>query len=154
VDLPAAGIPDTKPGPNGTPLVVTFYSLRHSAGLLAEQGGATLREVMALMRHSDPKLTLKTYGRLQSAQLGQTVERMPCVVPHVEKHVGPGGNGRESVRTVEKTTEGSVSSPDRSEPLDLKAIEHQREVLSMIESSSPGRIRTYDPPVNSRLLYR
>ena len=64
VDLPA-GLPFAKPGPDGRELVVTFYSLRRSAGVLAEERGATLREVMTLMRHSDPKPTLRTYGRLQ-----------------------------------------------------------------------------------------
>jgi hypothetical protein len=59
IDLEAAGIPFAVPGPDGRPLAADFHALRHTLGVLAEQGGATLREVMALMRHSDPKLTLK-----------------------------------------------------------------------------------------------
>ena len=80
VDLPDAGIPYTKPGVDGKVCVVSFYSLRHSAGLLAEQGGATLREVMTLMRHSDPKLTMRTYGRLRRDEMTKTVANMPTIL--------------------------------------------------------------------------
>jgi excisionase family DNA binding protein len=114
-DLEAAKLPLSKPGPNGKTLPVSFYSLRHSAGLLAEEGGATLREVMNLMRHSDPKLTLRTYGRLQLQHLGKAIEKMPSVLPvgidpirhvekHVEKHVEPAGKTCGSVRTPDETT--------------------------------------------------
>jgi hypothetical protein len=41
----------------------------------AERGGATVREVMALMRHSDPKLTLR-YGRLRAHDLTAAVEKL------------------------------------------------------------------------------
>lgn len=89
VDLPAAGLPFAKPGPDGRALVVSFYSLRHSVGLLAEAGGATLREVMTLMRHSDPKLPLKTYDRLQLDHLSRTVANMPSSLPAGGKSLGP-----------------------------------------------------------------
>ena len=158
LDLPAADIPDSKPGPEGLRLDVNFYSLRHSAGLLAEQGGATIREVMSLMRHSDPKLTMKTYGRLRLEHLGTLAGKMPSLVPlvpvgmsknippHVEKHArtGDSDGGRE------KTGDETSGAGDGMESLGLEATQGD---LRPNEVSSPGRIRTYDPPVNSRLLY-
>ena len=89
VDLSDAGIPYTKPGVDGKVCVVSFYSLRHSAGLLAEQGGATLREVMTLMRHSDPKLTMRTYGRLRRDEMTKTVANMPTILPADPTRLSP-----------------------------------------------------------------
>jgi len=77
LDLTAAGLPVVRPGPDGQALTVGFYSIRHSAGLLAEANGATVREVMVLMRHSDPRLTLKTYGKLDLAGRAATVAKLP-----------------------------------------------------------------------------
>ena len=137
VDIPAAGRPFVKPGPGGTERVVSFYSLRHSAGLFAEQGGATLREVMTLMRHSDPKLTLKTYGRMQLGQLGAAVEKMPSVLaaPHVPKHVPAGGSGGGSGRTIEEVGETTAVGGTGEEGLDLLAFEGNREALRTRESA-------------------
>ncbi len=170
VDLPAAGIPASKPGPDGRPLTVGFYSLRHSAGPLAEAGGATLREVMTLMRHSDPKLTLKTYGRLRLEDRGVTVAKMPglsaptgtdsnpdmppvmdrCMAQH-GPNCGPvADHGRGRLRTGEDSSVKAGSA----EVLKNKAFEETGGPERTTEESSPGRIRTYDPPVNSRLLYR
>ncbi len=162
LDLPAAEIPDTKPGPEGRPLSVNFYSLRHSAGLLAEQGEATLREVMSLMRHSDPKLTMKTYGRLRLEHLGTVAAKLPSLIPtapsgmskniprHVEKHVHGGDSEGVRLSVIGETNAPGVGAK-RLEP---QGFEANREDLRASEVSSPGRIRTYDPPVNSRLLYR
>jgi hypothetical protein len=68
-------------GADGRPLVADFHALWHSCGVLAEVGGATLREVMTLMRHSDPKLTMRIYGRLRVHDLAETVRAMPLVLP-------------------------------------------------------------------------
>ena len=156
VDLPAAGVPDTKPGPDGRPLVVTFYSLRHSAGPLAEQGGATAREVMTLMRHSDPKLTFKTYGKLRLDDRKATVEKMPAMLPgRLGQNLGQAGDNKGGKsRTGEETLARTGGEVVPAELPELLGIEENREVLRMTEESSPGRIRTFDPPVNSRLLYR
>ena len=68
-----------------------WLTLGHRAGGdRAEEGGATLREVMTLMRHSDPKLTLRTYGRLQLSHLCRAVEKMPSVLPPAGESLAPG----------------------------------------------------------------
>ena len=66
-------------------MAADFHALRHTCGVLAERGGATVREVMALMRHSDPKLTLRTYGRLRAHDLAAAVEKVPPVAPTGDK---------------------------------------------------------------------
>lgn len=80
LDLEAAGIPFAVTDPDGRTRVADFHALRHTLGVLAEQGGATLREEMTLMRHSDPKLTMRTYGRLKPHELSRTVEGIPSLV--------------------------------------------------------------------------
>jgi hypothetical protein len=36
---------------------------------------------MQLARHSDPKLTMARYGRAQTHDLGEAVNRMPSLLP-------------------------------------------------------------------------
>ncbi len=55
VDLEAASIPYVVDGPEG-PDYADFHSLRHSFVALLELAGCTLKQAMALARHSDPKL--------------------------------------------------------------------------------------------------
>ncbi len=156
VDLPAAGLPFAKPGPDGRELVVSFYSLRH----LAEEGGATLREVMTLMRHSDPKLTLRTYGRLQLGHLSRAVENMPSVLPadgeslasglpQFGPKLGQAGDGDGGVvmagKVAEELTAGAI--PQENQPVDGG----RREVRE-VEASNPGEARTHNLPLRRRLL--
>jgi integrase len=161
VDLDGAGLPHTKPGRDGRAQPVSFYSLRHSAGVLLESGGATLREVMTFMRHKDPKLTLRTYGRLQLADRGKTIEKMPRLIPdendmcknmsrHGQKHAQAGDDECGPVRTANETSPKQFAL----KLLEIKAIEDECGDMRTANANSSGRIRTYDPPVNSRLLYR
>ena len=85
-DRPVGGrAPFAVPGPDGRPLAADFHALRHTPGVLAERAGATVREVMALMRHSDPKLTLRTYGRLRPHDLAGVIDRLPLKVNPPQK---------------------------------------------------------------------
>ncbi len=162
VDLPAAGVPLSKPGPDGEVMPVGFYSLRHSAGPLAEAGGATLREVMTLMRHSNANLTLRTYGRLRLEDRGVTVAKMPPLTPSGAgdlaqdlARLGPKlGQAADDGRGRLRTGEESCVRVEGAEVLENKRIEDVEGSVRTGKESSPGRIRTYDPPVNSRLLYR
>src|SRR5262249_9171756 len=64
IELDACGIPYAAPGPDG-PLYADFHALRHSFIILLDQSGATVKQAMTLARHSDPRLTMAVYGRLQ-----------------------------------------------------------------------------------------
>src|SRR5947208_3192784 len=85
---------------------------------------------MQLARHSDPKLTIRTYGRLGLADLGGAVGRLPAITPgaaggsdaaalpatgtdgrHVPKHVPVADSGRVRSRTREKTGDAGPSPP-------------------------------------------
>ena len=117
IDLEAAGIPFVVEGRDG-PLYADLHALRHSFVALLDRSGATLREAMQLARHSDPKLTMRTYGRLRLADLGGAVGRLPSLTPiashgprpealpatgtdgrHVPKHVPAVASGRVRLRT-------------------------------------------------------
>lgn len=129
IDLKAAGVPYVIDGRDG-PLYADLHALRHSYIALLDKAGASLREAMQLARHSDPKLTMKTYGRLRLADLGGTVTRLPAITPandsdaetaalsatgtdgrHVPKHVPLGDNGRVRLRT-----DGEIGDSDDSPP--------------------------------------
>ncbi len=70
IDLDAAGIPYITDGPDG-PQYADFHCLRHSYVALLDRSGATLKEAMQLARHSDPKLTMKIYGKARRHDLSQ-----------------------------------------------------------------------------------
>src|SRR5262249_44727154 len=95
-DLEAAGIPYVVEGPDGPP-VFDFHGLRHSYVLLLEHTGASVKQAMQLARHSDPKLTMARYGRVQLHDLGATVERLPSLTggspaPEALRATGTEGN--------------------------------------------------------------
>jgi hypothetical protein len=76
LDLEVAGIPYVIDGPDG-PLYADFHSLRHTTSAMLDRSGATLKTAIQIMRHSDPKLTAKRYGRAQLHDLAGAVEKMP-----------------------------------------------------------------------------
>jgi hypothetical protein len=160
VDLTAAGVPATKPGADGLERVVSFYSLRHSVGLLAEEGGASLREVMALMRHSDPKLTLKTYGRLQLDHLSRTVANMPSVLaaggeslasglPQFGPKLGQAADGGRGATTAGEDR-GRLAGSEETLEIQGNAGDCGRAMGD--ERSTPRRTRTSNPLIKSQLL--
>ena len=79
IDLDACGIPYVVDGPDG-PLFCDFHSLRHCYVALLDRTGATLKQAMHLARHSDPKLTMRRYGRPQLHDLQAAVERFPSLL--------------------------------------------------------------------------
>lgn len=74
-DLADAGIPYVEAGPDG-PLFADFHALRHTFIALLDRAGVTLKQAMQLARHSDPKLTLRVYGKARLAELGDAVSRL------------------------------------------------------------------------------
>ena len=80
IDLEAAGIPFVVDGPDGE-LRADFHAIRHSFVALCDAAGLTLKESMQLARHSDPRLTMNRYGRLQAHDLQDAVNRLPYLLP-------------------------------------------------------------------------
>jgi len=76
LDLEEAGIPvETESGR------LDFHSLRGTYATLLARVGVNLQTAQALMRHSDPKLTARTYTKLGITDLGETVRRLDVALP-------------------------------------------------------------------------
>ena len=74
--LEAAGIPpETESGR------LDFHSLRATYATLLARVGVNLQTAQALMRHSDPKLTAKTYTKLGITDFAETVRRLDVALP-------------------------------------------------------------------------
>src|SRR5262249_35565108 len=143
---------------------------------------ATLKEAMQLARHSDPKLTMAVYGRAQLHDLGRAVERLPDLQAGPEAETGaatgtdgavpdsgdkitprpcgaystPTGvadRGGESLGVFESPEGGEVENDTGRNPVILQGVEAGCDPLRGDDSSSPTRTRTWNKPVNSRLLY-
>ena len=71
-DLEAAGIPRL----DGQKRRVDFHALRHTMATNLGRGGVSIRTAMELMRHSDARLTTKTY--MDSSAL-PTAEALDCL---------------------------------------------------------------------------
>jgi len=79
-DLQAAGIdPENDSGR------LDFHCLRGTYATLLARVGVNLQTAQTLMRHSDPKLTAKTYTRLGITDLGAVVSGLQVAVPSGEE---------------------------------------------------------------------
>lgn len=78
-DLHEAGIPYVVHGEDG-PLHFDFHALRGEFCFFLDAAGLTLKQAMQLMRHSDPRLTMRTYGRLREQELSAAVNKLPNVL--------------------------------------------------------------------------
>ncbi len=85
---------------------VDFHSLRKTFGTLLGLSGATLQLRMEAMRHSDPKLTMKTYTDSELLPLRETIAMLPALGPYAQIHaqtsVETGSNESRTVATVEE----------------------------------------------------
>lgn len=151
------GIEYVVDGPDGTPLFADFHALRHSFIALLERTGASVREAMQLARHSDPKLTMAVYGKKRLHDLGTAVGRLPDLSASREKAYRPlTGPVREyGVRMMVDECEGGVvmGNGEKSQTLDSMGFAASCGRLMEEVGSSPRRTRTFNKPINSRLLY-
>jgi len=76
-DLKAAGIPFI----NEKGLRADFHSLRHTLGTNLLRKGTALRVAMEAMRHSDVRLTTKTYADAALLPVADAVLDLPSLVP-------------------------------------------------------------------------
>ena len=76
-DLKACGIPVV----DSIGRRVDFHALRHTFGTLLNKAGIPPRVVMELMRHSDMRLTHKTYTDATSLSLFNELEKLPAPSP-------------------------------------------------------------------------
>ena len=142
-------------GPDG-PWYADFHSLRHTFIALLGRSGATLKEAMQLARHSDPKLTMAVYGRAQLSNLGTAVARLPSVFAGSPDALPDAQTGDAGGGVVTGAEAGCVPGTGNGVGLnsfDSQGVEAECGSVISGEGSSPSRTRTYNKPVNSRLLY-
>lgn len=61
---------------DGSGRVADFHALRGAFISRLVETGASLKVCMELARHSDPKLTLKTYAKVRMHDVGTALEKM------------------------------------------------------------------------------
>ena len=151
-DLTAAEIPYR----DGRGEYADFHSLRKTFGTMLTLAGVGQRTVMELMRHSDMRLTAKTYT---DANMLPISDAMGSLIRFAEKKERTQIDAQELVAsghsvsaTVPTKTNDSVllTSGDKTfSPSETVSVVSSPEMAS----GSRGRIRTYDQSVNSRPLY-
>ena len=174
IDLEAAGVSYVVQGPDG-PLYADFHSLRHSYVALLDRAGLTLKEMMQLARHSDPKLTAARYGRVGLHDLSDAVGRMPCLLPRgtaggerlqstetadtsaaaAGTKVGTnlaqtGDSGRSRVMTGDDGTPDGAVAVNHCPLRGLRTSEDDKRVVRTVP---PAGIRTCDPRFRKPMLY-
>lgn len=92
-----------------------LHALRHSYGTLLSKGGVSPREAMALMRHTDMRLTMQVYTDPRVFDLSGAVERMPLAFgdapePNVAKATGTHGTPVDAIAAGDAGRSKSASS--------------------------------------------
>ncbi len=158
--------------------VVDFHGLRVHFVSRVVEAGANVKEAMELARHSDPKLTLKTYARVGLHSLTRVLDAMPKADARPEReteslratgtddHAGSCSiatthSGPQSLRGTGKVSaagrgEPTDSGPDRggSKPLQFEALRDPARLGAGSSENAPRRTRTFDPLIKSQLLYQ
>jgi integrase/recombinase XerC len=157
--------------------VVDFHSLRVHYVSRVVEAGANVKEAMELARHSDPKLTLKTYARTGLHSLTRVLDGMPGTQPKpaTERQTmratgtdgrtfGPGQCPQKSphsqrgmVRDDAADREEAIASgeaSDGSKGLRLKGLRDSTRGDAESCENAPRRTRTFDPLIKSQLLYQ
>ena len=66
-----------------------FHALRVTLGTLLATNGVPLVNAMHLMRHSDPKLTMKVYTDASQLELGNSLAKLPAIGVPTDQKVDP-----------------------------------------------------------------
>ena len=93
--------------------------------------GATLKQAMQLARHSDPKLTMRRYGRAQLQDLAEAVERMPALTLQSAPEAAR-ATGTENIRSTGLGSMTRSSRLARSLPGDAKTSNSMKAPTSMV----------------------
>ncbi len=139
-----------------------FHSLRHTFATNVRMADASAEEARLLMRHEDVRQTAG-YTHLPATRTREVLDRLPSLglrSPAVSDcGVGTPGGTLEIVRgsldvsgaVVGRGLSGNENRPGL--PGDCLVLSGSDWVCQGTTKSSVGRTRTYNQPVNSRLLY-
>jgi len=133
-----------------------LHALRHTYGTLLSNAGVAPREAMELMRHTDLRLTMKVYTDPRIFNLAGAVERLPMPA-NTEARVAKRVANTSSEGQSPAGTGEAHGSADETEVIEAQELSHSSAPTDSDwcddEKNSAGRTRTYNQPVNSRLLY-
>lgn len=152
-DLKAAGVEFM----NAQGQRADFHSLRHTLATNLARAGTAPRVAMEIMRHSDIKLTTKTYTDAGLLPVSDAVIKLPSLVESeftrtqiCTQSLSRGGHAL-SVQGNKKaknhsleTTEAQPLAPPETAPVRTRQEK---------EKGAPSRTRTYNQLIKSQLLY-
>ena len=158
--------------------VVDFHGLRVHYVSRVVEAGANVKEAMELARHSDPKLTLKTYARVGLHSLAKVLDGLPPTDHQtgdaLESMRATGTDGR-GLEPAGNTPQKSPHSADGEARLSATLRDGEaaplrkggsRKRLRLADlgtaarhgaapcENAPRRTRTFDPLIKSQLLYQ
>jgi integrase len=133
--------------------IADLHALRHTLNTRLQSAGVGMRTAMEVMRHSDPRLTSRTYTDAMALPTTEAIGMLPSFLhdAQIDAHIS-GAAGH------------SLASADIKAPI----VMHSQVPIDETEKHAPassgtewqetgngssGRIRTYDQSVNSRPLY-
>ena len=162
--------------------MIDFHALRVHFISRVVEAGANVKEAMELARHSDPKLTLKTYAKVGLHSLAGVLDRMDSHRPAPEQGAGalrPTGTDNHSPTEPDDTPQnppqserGKATGKSRddaagrderrsgwvggegSKPLSYTDLRDGARTDANQSQSTPHRTRTCNPLIKSQLLYR
>ena len=104
-----------------------FHSLRHSYGSLLAKSGVAPRVAMALMRHTDMRLTMNVYTDPHIFDLAGAVEKLPTL---------PAGPSQPQTARATGTDGATAAIAGRSE-----SVSSRQAGIGIVRQSSAGRPR-------------
>ena len=138
-----------------------FHALRHTLATNLGRAGVAPRVAMEVMRHSDMRLTMRTYTDVTQLPTSEAMEKLPRLsgpapVPAAEvTH----GDSHELVPACPAVSTEGGWSPGGGYVETADIPRNCQGLTDLVASCQPeggnsaGRTRTYNQPVNSRLLY-
>ncbi len=134
--------------------VADFHALRHSFASGLSRRGVPVRVAMALMRHSDPKLTLATYSHLGADDEREALAALPDLGTSFasiascaeQRATGTDPAPLKAASTVRPTVRNESSVGSTELPSDLL------EMAAQVAGGSGGGIRTPDTRIMIPLL--
>ena len=167
-DLEAAGIDPLDPSGR----VIGMHSLRHGFITSMAKAGLSLKTMMTLARHSDPKLTMNVYSHLTLHDTAAALDSLPDLIGpdtdrqsmaatgtdgrHIsERFAHPlpiGGDGNR--RIVSEAGDTNETTPDEGgcrNILGMSTLDASGHDMTDAAASASRRTRTYNPLIKSQL---